>query len=64
MAPTGMINRPDATLTQYTSVDGDEAERTWHEIIPANTRAGPSLRSDNNELVFFAVTAPSPSATS
>ena len=40
-------------MTQYTFVDGDEAERTWHEIIPASTNAGP-LRPDNNELVFFA----------
>lgn len=41
-------------MTQYTFVDGDEAERTWHEIIPASTNAGPALRPDNNELVFFA----------
>lgn len=44
----------DATVTQYTFVDGDEAERTWHEIIPANTPGGPTLQPDNNELVFFA----------
>jgi hypothetical protein len=44
----------DATVTQYTFVDGDEAERTWHEIIPANTPDGPALRPDTNELVFFA----------
>jgi hypothetical protein len=52
--PAFSVRLNDATLTQYTFVDGDEAERTWHEIIPANTPAGPTLRSDNNELVFFA----------
>ena len=35
-------------------MDNDEAERTWHEIIPATTPAGPTSRADNNELVFFA----------
>jgi hypothetical protein len=44
----------DLTVTQYTFVDGDEAERTWHEIIPASTHGRPTLRPDNNELVFFA----------
>lgn len=44
----------NATLTTYTFADGDEAERTWHEIIPAGTRSGPTLRPDDNELVFFA----------
>jgi len=29
-----------AALTQYTFVDGDEAERTWHEIIPAKPQRG------------------------
>jgi hypothetical protein len=33
---------------------GDEAERTWHEIIPANTPAGPTLRSDNIGVVAAA----------
>jgi hypothetical protein len=36
-----------ATVTEYTFVDGDEAERTWHEIIPSNT-----LQPDTNELVL------------
>jgi hypothetical protein len=44
----------DATVTEYIFVDSDEAERTWHEVIPANTPGGPTLRPDNNELVFFA----------
>jgi hypothetical protein len=52
--PAFSVRINDATLTQYTFVDGDEAERTWHEIIPASTNAGPTLRADNNELVFFA----------
>jgi len=52
--PAFSVRINDATLTQYTFVDGDEAERTWHEIIPASTKAGPTLRPDNNELVFFA----------
>lgn len=42
------------TATQYTFVAGDEAERTWHEVIPARTEAGPVLRPDNNEMIFFA----------
>ena len=52
--PAFSVRINDATLTQYTFVEGDEAERTWHEIIPANTAAGPTLRPDNNELTFFA----------
>jgi hypothetical protein len=52
--PAFSVRINDFTLTQYTFVDDDEAERTWHEIIPASTNAGPTLRSDNNELVFFA----------
>lgn len=52
--PAFSVRVNDVTVTQYTFVDGDEAERTWHEIIPARTNAGPALRPDNNELVFFA----------
>ena len=52
--PAFSIRINDFTATQYTFVDGDEAERTWHEIIPATTSAGPTLRPDNNELTFFA----------
>jgi hypothetical protein len=52
--PAFSIRINDFTATQYTFVDGDEAERTWHEIIPATTIAGPTLRPDNNELTFFA----------
>jgi hypothetical protein len=52
--PAFSIRINDVTLTQYTFVESDEAERTWHEIIPANTPGGPALRPDNNELVFFA----------
>ena len=52
--PAFSIRINDFTATQYTFVDGDEAERSWHEIIPATTNAGPTLRPDNNELIFFA----------
>ena len=52
--PAFSVRVNGATVTQYTFVDGDEAERTWHEIIPATTPGGPTLRPDNNELVFFA----------
>ena len=52
--PAFSVRINDFTATQYTFVDGDEAERTWHEIIPAATAARPTLRPDNNELVFFA----------
>jgi hypothetical protein len=36
-----------ARVTEYTFLDEDVAERTWHEIIPANT-----VQADANELVF------------
>lgn len=52
--PAFSVRINDATVTQYSFVDGDEAERTWHEIIPAITPAGPTLRPGDNELVFFA----------
>ncbi len=52
--PAFSVRINDAKVTQYTFVDGDEAERTWHEVIPASTAAGPTLHPDNNELVFFA----------
>jgi hypothetical protein len=34
-------------VTEYTFIDGDEAERTWHEILPSG-----ALQPDTNELVF------------
>lgn len=52
--PAFSVRINDATVTQYDFVNGDEAERTWHEIIPAHTPGGPTLRPDGNELVFFA----------
>jgi len=52
--PAFSVRVNDATVTQYDFVEGDEAERTWHEIIPGHTAGGPTLRPDGNELVFFA----------
>ena len=52
--PAFSVRVNDATVTQYNFVEGDEAERTWHEIIPGHTAGGPTLRPDGNELVFFA----------
>jgi hypothetical protein len=52
--PAFSIRINSFTVTQYAFVDGDEAERTWHEIIPATVNGGPTLRPDNNELTFFA----------
>lgn len=52
--PAFSVRINDATVTQYDFVNGDEAERTWHEIVPAHTAGGPTLRPDGNELVFFA----------
>lgn len=52
--PAFSVRVNEVTVTQYSFVDGDEAERTWQEIIPAATQAGPTLRPGNNELVFFA----------
>jgi hypothetical protein len=52
--PAFSVRVNEVTVTQYSFVAGDEAERTWHEIIPASSAGGPTLRPDNNELVFFA----------
>ncbi|WP_298744648.1 hypothetical protein [uncultured Microbacterium sp.] len=52
--PAFSVRLNDAVLTKYTFVHGDEVERTWHEIIPVITQGEPTLRPDNNELVFFA----------
>ncbi len=52
--PAFSVRINEVTVTQYPFVDGDEAERTWHEIIPATTNAGPALRPTDNEMVFFA----------
>jgi hypothetical protein len=52
--PAFSVRVNEAPVTQYTFVDGDEAERCWHEVIPATTAGGPTLRPTDNELVFFA----------
>lgn len=41
-----------ARLTEYTFRDDDPPERSWHEIIPARGPGGPTLRAQNNELIF------------
>jgi hypothetical protein len=50
--PTFTVRINDARLTQYTFIDNDPLERTWHEIIPASVAGQPTLRAENNELVF------------
>jgi hypothetical protein len=50
--PTFTVRINDARLTQYTFTDRDPPERSWHEIIPAGTPAGSTLRAQNNELTF------------
>jgi hypothetical protein len=54
--PIFSVNLNEVTVTEYTFVDGDEAERTWHEIIPANKPGSgePFLLADGNSLIFFA----------
>jgi hypothetical protein len=52
--PAFSVRVNEATLTQYQFVPGDEAERTWHEIIPGGAFGEPVLHPDLNELVFFA----------
>lgn len=47
--PAFSVRFNEATVTRYTFVEGDETERTWHEIIPHS-----AVRPDGNELVFFA----------
>jgi hypothetical protein len=61
--PSFSVRINDATLTQYTFVDGDEAERTWHEIIPANTAGGPTFGPTTTNSSFSPATAPSSSET-
>jgi hypothetical protein len=62
--PAFSVRINDVTVTQYTFVDGDEAERAWHEIIPASTNAGLTLRPDNNSWSSSLATVPSSSGMS
>lgn len=50
--PRFSVRINDAPLTQYIFVDTDPPERSWHEIIPARTPAGPTLMPNNNTLTF------------
>jgi hypothetical protein len=50
--PRFSVRINEASLTQYTFTDADPPERSWHEIIPATLRDGPTLRAQNNELIF------------
>jgi hypothetical protein len=50
--PTFTVRINGAPLTQFTFTDHDPPERAWHEIIPARVADGPTLRAQNNELVF------------
>ena len=52
--PAFSVRLNDAPVTRYAFVAGDEAERSWHEIVPASTNGRPTLRETDNELVFFA----------
>src|SRR5205823_3477237 len=62
--PAFPVRINDVTVTQYTFVDGDEAERTWHEIIPASTDTGPALRPDRKSWSSSLATVPSSSGMS
>lgn len=50
--PRFSVRINEATLTQYAFTDADPPERSWHEIIPATLRDGPTLRAQGNELIF------------
>jgi hypothetical protein len=51
--PTFSVRINAAPLTQYTFIDSDPLERSWHEIIPASVVGGQStLTAQNNELIF------------
>ena len=50
--PSFSVRINEAPLTRYTFTDADPPERSWHEIIPATLRDGPTLRTQNNELIF------------
>jgi hypothetical protein len=52
--PAFSVRINEVTLTRYTFVASDEAERTWHEIIPAAGPGGPTLHPESNELILFA----------
>jgi hypothetical protein len=46
-SPRFSVRVGDVHVTEYTFTDGDDAERVWHEIIPANT-----VQPDHNEMAF------------
>jgi len=50
--PRFSVRLNEASLTRYTFTDADPAERCWHEIIPATLQNRPTLREQNNELIF------------
>jgi hypothetical protein len=50
--PTFTVRINNVHVTQYTFIDNDPLERTWHEIIPAKVAGTPTLMSQNNELAF------------
>jgi hypothetical protein len=50
--PIFSVRINEARLTDCTFTDADPAEHCWHEIIPATLRDGPTLRPENNELIF------------
>jgi hypothetical protein len=52
--PRFSVRINSASLTQYTFTDDDPPERSWHEIIPARTPVGSTLKAQNNELIFGA----------
>src|SRR5437879_4775523 len=43
--PTFSVRINEASLTRYTFTDSDPPERSWHEIIPARLRDGPTLKA-------------------
>lgn len=62
--PSFTVRINEATLTEYTFTDADPAERCWHELIPANLVDGPTLRAQDNELIFgITLNSPSDSIT-
>jgi hypothetical protein len=50
--PRFSVRINEASLTRFTFTEADPPERCWHEIIPATLPDGPTLKAQDNELIF------------
>jgi len=61
--PGFSVSINEASLIQYTFVDADPPEQSWHHIIPATLRDGPTLWAQDNQLIFDIQIGENPSAS-